>query len=185
MKKKTKHLILPFIIMGILMVTNSCTKDEETPSTISDDNFYKQVGYSLVMCYNDIYNQNLAGHPVGNQNITANGPMGGTVIITGSTGISINNGITTTDLVFSMNSIKYVTNVSGFETEITLTSATTYTGSFSDSYTSLNHQSDKLHISGSVTQNEIVRKIDMTGKVSINRLTSSVTANIFGNTVSW
>lgn len=186
MKKKTKLLIFPFIIMGILiMLTNSCTKDEDTTTTISDDNFYKQVGYSLVMCYNDIYNQNLAGHPVGGQNITANGPMGGTVIITGSTGYSSNNGITTTDLIFSMTSIKYVTNVSGFETEITLTGATTYTGSFSDSYTSLNHQSDNLYISGSVTHNEIVRKIDMTGIVNINRLTSSITANIFGNTVSW
>ena len=187
MKKKNIFLIYPLMIMGmLLMLTNSCKKDDKnTITTISDDNFYKQVGYSLVMCYNDIYNQNLAGHPVGSQNITPNGPMGGTVIITGSTGYSSNNGITTTDLIFSMTSIKYVTNVSGFETEITLTGATTHTGSFSDSYTSLNHQSDNLYISGSVTHNEIVRKIDMTGIVSINRLTSSITANIFGNTVSW
>ena len=172
--------------MGILiMLTNSCTKDENTTTTISDDNFYKQVGYSLVMCYKDIYNQNLAGHPVGVQNLTANGPMGGTVIITGSTGYSSNNGITTTDLIFAMTSIKYVTNVSGFETEIILTGPTTYTGSFSDSYTSLNHQSNNLNISGSVTHNEIVRKINMAGIVSVNRLTSSITANIFGNSVSW
>jgi hypothetical protein len=137
------------------------------------------------MCYNDIYNQNLAGHPVGGQNITVSGPMGGTVIITGSTGYSSNNGITTTDLVFSMNLIQYSTNVSGFETQITLTGAATYTGSFSSSYTSVNHQSNNLHVTGSVTHNDIVRKIDMTGIVSINRLTSSITATIFGNTVSW
>ena len=167
------------------MLTNSCTKNEDTTITISDDNFYKQVGYSLVMCYNDIYNQSLAGHSVGGQNITANGPMGGKVIITGSTGYSSNNGITTTDLVFSMTSVKYITSVSDFDTEITLTGATTYSGSFSDSYTSVNHQSNNLHISGSVTHNNIVRKIDMTGKVIINRLTSTITATIFGNTVSW
>ena len=168
------------------MLAGSCNKDDNnSTATISDNNFYKQVGYSLVMCYNDIYNQNLAGHPVGGQNITANGPMGGTAIITGSTGYSNNNGITTTDLVFSLTSIKYVTNASGFETEITLTGATSYTGSFSDSYTSVNHQSDNLKISGSVTHNDIVRKIDMTGIVSINRLTSAITANIFGNTVAW
>ncbi len=171
--------------MGIfVMLTSSCKKDETT-STISDDNFYKQVGYALVMCYNDIYNQNLAGHSVGNQNLTANGPMGGTVIITGTTGYSSNNGITTTDLTFNMTSIKYVTNVSGFATEITLTGAATYTGSFSGDYTSLNHQSDNIHITGSVTRNDIVRKIDTIGTVSINRLTSTITANIFGNTVSW
>ena len=186
MKKKNRFLICPLMIMGMLLLfTNSCKKDNDTTTTISDDNFYKQVGYSLVRCYNDIYNQNLAGHPVGGQNITANGPMGGTVIITGNTGYSSNNGITTTDLTFSMNSIKYVTNASGFETEITLTGTTSYTGSFSSSYTSINHQSDYLYISGSVTRNDIVRKIDMTGLISINRLTSSITANIFGNTVSW
>lgn len=187
MKKIRILWIRPFILMGlILLISNSCKKDDNNSTTaISDDNYYKQIGYSLVMCYNDIYNQNLAGHPVGSQNITVNGPMGGTVIITGSTGYSSNNNITTTDLIFSMTSIKYVTNASGFETEITLTGATTYTGSFSDSYTSVNHQSDNLYISGSVTHNDIIRKIDMTGVVSINRLTSSITATIFGNTVSW
>jgi hypothetical protein len=89
MKKKNRFSIYPLIIMGmLLMLTNSCTKNGDTTITISDDNFYKQVGYSLVMCYNDIYNQSLAGHSVGGQNITANGPMGGKVIITGSTGYS-------------------------------------------------------------------------------------------------
>jgi len=186
MKKKNRFSIYPLMIMGmLLMLTNSCTNDEDTTITISDDNFYKQVGYSLVSCYHDIYNQNLAGHSVGGQNITANGPMGGTVIITGSTGYSSNNDITTTDLVLSMTSIKYVTNVNGFETEITLTGATTYTGSFSSDYTSINYQSDNLHITGSVIQNAVERKINMTGIVSINRLTSSITATIFGNTVSW
>ena len=189
MKKKSRFLIYPLMIMGmLLMLANSCKEEEKTvtvPITISDDNFYKQIGYSLVSCYIDIYNQNLAGHPVGYQNITVNGPMGGTVIITGTDGYSSNNGITTTDLIFSMTSVKYVTNASGFETEITLTGATTCTGSFSSSYTSENYQSNNLHISGSVTHNDIVRKIDRTGIVSINRLTSSISATIFGNTVSW
>ena len=188
MKKKSRFLIYPLMIMGmLLMLANSCGPDKTVtvPITISDDNFYSSIGYSLVKCYNDIYNQNLAGHTVGGHNITVNGPMGGTVIITGTTGYSSNNGITTTDLIFSMTSVKYVTNASGFETEITLTGATTCTGSFSSSYTSLNHQSNNLHISGSVTHNDIVRKIDRTGIVSINRLTSSISATIFGNTVSW
>ena len=188
MKKKNRIWIYPLIVMGmLLMLTNSCGPDKTVtvPITISDDNFYYSIGYSLCMCYNDIHNQNLAGHPVGSHNITVNGPMGGTVIITGTDGYSSSTDITTSDLIFSMTSVKYVTNASGFETEITLTGATTFTGSYSDSYTSLNHQSNNLHISGSVTHNDIIRKIDMTGIVSINRLTSSITATIFGNTVSW
>jgi hypothetical protein len=186
MKAKRSSWIVPLVLLGsLVMIISSCTKDDSTSSKISDDNFYKQVGYAMVMCYVDIYNQNLAGKPVGGQNMTKDGPMGGTVNITGTTGYASNNGITTTDLEFSMNSVKYTTNVSGFETEITLTGTTTYTGSFSNTYTSVNHQSGNLYILGSVTHNTVVRKIDMTGAVSINRSTSKISANIFGNSVSW
>ncbi len=173
--------------MGVfLMLTNGCKKDDEnTTNTISDEQFYLYIGYSLANCYVDMYNQNLAGHPTGAQNITANGPMGGTVIITGITSYSSNTGITTTDLLFSMTSINYTTSSNGYVTQITLTGATTYTGSFSSSYTSVNHQSDNLHIIGSVTYQGIVRNIDKSGKVNMNRTESSITATIFGNTVAW
>lgn len=182
-----KSLISPFIIVGILVVLlSSCKKDDsESIATISDVNFYQEIGYSLVKCYTDIYNQNLAGHPVGSQNITASGPMGGTVILTGTTGYSNNNGITTTDLVFAMTSVKYTCSSNGYLTEITLTGSATYTGSFSSGYVSLNHQSDNLYIIGTVTYQGTVRNIDMAGNVNINRLTSSITANIFGNIVAW
>ena len=187
MKKKNKIWIYPLVIMGILlMLTNSCKKDDTTtPATINDTQFYQYIGYSLASCYVDMYNQNLAGHSTGTQNITANGPMGGTVLITGTTGYSSNTGITTTDLLFTMTSINYTSSSNGYVTQITLTGATTYTGSFSSSYTSVNHQSNNLHIKGSVTYKGIVRNIDKSGTVSMNRSESSVSATIFGITVTW
>ena len=195
MKQKYKICILPLMIMGMLLIlTNSCEKDdnkdeEETHTTISDENFYGQLGSTLINCYTDIYNQNLAGKPTGTQNITANGPMGGTVIITGSDSYDNTHGITTTDLVFSMTAVKYTYSYTGSNsktsvTEVTLTGATTYKGSFSDSYTSVNHQSDNLYIKGSVTYDGVVRNIDMSGKVSINRSTTT-SVNIFGHLVTW
>lgn len=187
MKKGSEIRIYILVIMSVLLLlANSCeNKDDSTTDTITDKQFYSYIGYSLVSCYVDIYNQNLAGHSTGAQNITANGPMGGTVIITGNTGYSSNTDITTTDLLFSMTSIKYTSNSNGFLTQITLTGATTYTGSFSDSYTSVNHQSNNLHIKGSVTYKDIVRNIDNTGIVSMNRSEAAITATIFGNTVAW
>jgi hypothetical protein len=186
MKKITSFRFFQIVLMSFLILFSfSCEKDDEDKKgTIGDENFYSQLGYALVKCYTDIYNQNLAGHLVGAQNITANGPMGGTVIITGVTGYSTGNDITTTDLVFTMTSIQYTNSSSGYLTDITLNGATTYTGSFSDDYTSVNHQSENMHINGSVTYGDIVRAIDRTGEVSINR-SSTTAVNIFGNTVNW
>ena len=191
MIKKTKLLLFPFMAIAILVIfTNSCIKDKDTTTAaISDDNFYKEVGVTLINCYTDIYNQNLAGVATGTQNISADGPLGGTVIITGSDSYDNTHGITTTDLIFSMTAVNYTysytdNNSKNWVTELTLTGATTYTGSFSGSYTSLNYQSDNLYIKGSVTYGDEVRNIDMMGKVSINQ-TTTISANIFGNTVSW
>lgn len=171
--------------MGMLVVlTPSCEKDKDAePATISDKNFYGELGNALIHCFIDIYNQNLAGKPTGTQYITASGPMGGTVIITGTTSYDNTHGITTTNLVFEMTDVAYTYSTTS-TSNVTLTGAITYTGSFSDSYTSVNHQSDNLHINGSVTHDGIVRTINMSGEVSINR-SSTTTVNIFGYTVSW
>ncbi|MCK9220511.1 MAG: hypothetical protein M0P47_10740 [Bacteroidales bacterium] len=187
---KTKRLLFTILFMGIVLVfANSCKKSDSESVTISDENFYKELGITLINCYSDIYNQNLAGKPTGNQNITTNGPMGGTVVITGSDSYDNTHGITTTDLVFAMTAVKYTytytdSNDKTWVTEVTLTGSTTHTGSFSSSYTSINHQSSNLYIKGSVTYDGVVRTIDGSGIVSINRSTKTA-VNIFGNTVSW
>jgi hypothetical protein len=175
----------------LLVLASSCSKDTTTePETVSDKIFYEQLGSTIIKCYTDIYNQNLAGKPTGTQNITSPGPMGGSVIITGTNSIDKTHDITTTDISFSMTNVQYTksqTSTSGnttATTEITLTGTTTYFGSFSSSYTSINHQSQNLHIKGSVTYAGVVRNIDMTGPVIINR-SSSISVSIFGNTVSW
>jgi len=147
---------------------------------MSDDTFYKDIAFALIKSYTDIYNQNLAGTPTGAINMTVNGPLGGTVTITGSSSYDNTHSITTVDLNLSMDEIITITSYAN----LTLTGSTTYTGSFSDTYTSVNHQSDNIHIDGSVTRNSVVRQINMAGEVSINR-TSTVTAIIFGHTVSW
>lgn len=193
MKKKLNLFIVPFIVMGmLLMLTSGCKKDEadDVPATVSDKIFYEQLGVTLIKCYTDIYNQNLAGKPTGQQNITSNGPMGGTVVITGSDSYDDTHGITTTNLDFAMTNVQYTYSKSSESgnttatTQVTLTGATTYDGSFSNTYTSVNHQSQNLHIKGSVTYAGTVRNIDMTGNVSINR-SSTISVTIFGNTVSW
>lgn len=180
-------LLLPGIV---LILASSCSKeDDEKETTISDQNFYMMLGVSMINCYTDIYNQNLAGVATGSHNITTNGPMGGTVLITGTTSYDNTHGITTTDLVLSMNAVNYTYSYTDgsnktWTTQITLTGATTYTGSFSDDYTSVNHQSENMQVQGTVSYDGVNRSINSMGVVSINR-SSTVAVNIFGHTVSW
>lgn len=183
MKKKILLSVLALTSL-LLIFTSSCKKDddkdEDITPTLSDESFYKEVAFALIKSYTDIYNQNLAGTPTGAINMTVNGPLGGTVTITGTSSYDNTHGITTVNLFLSMSDIITISSYAN----LTLTGGTTYAGSFSDTYTSVNHQSDNIYINGSVTRNGVTRQIDMTGEVSINR-TSTTTAIIFGHTVSW
>lgn len=158
-----------------------CDKNDE--SQISDENFYEQIAYSVICCYSDMYNQNVAGKPVGGQNFSGSGPLGGTVTITGST--SEGDGMTVIDLDYSMTDVKYVKSSNDYTTVITITGVTAETGSFSSSYTSLNYQSENIHIVGKVTYGSKSRQIDMTGPMSFNRSANSVSGEVFGHVVSW
>lgn len=182
MKPKNHFRIFSFILVGMLFISfNSCTKDDadDTPA-ISDNTFYSDIAYALESCYVDIYNQNLAGKPTGLYNLTSDGPMGGTVVITGTTSYDNTHGITGTDLLYDMSSVVYTTA----HATITITGSATYKGTFSSTYTSVQNLSDNLHIVATVTRDGESRSLDDTGVVSINR-SANITATIFGHTVSW
>jgi len=195
---KTKNASSFFKIPSLLMVLslfalifiNACKKDDtddntdNTPQTISDTDFYKRVASSIIACVVDIYNQNIAGTPGGGKDLVVNGPLEGTCHITGSCSQDTQNDITTTDLNFDMDSITYQQTVLTWNTQLKLHGSISFDGSFSDTYTSVTHDSQYLYIDGKVTYGTVSRIIRMTGIVSINR-SSSVTAVIFGHTVSW
>lgn len=188
--KRIFILLFSAFCLFSLMLTSSCEMDSaEDPATISDDNFYTGLGAAIVNCYHDTYNQNLAGKPSGAQSKTVNGPMGGTITITGTTSVDNTHSITTADLVLNMTDVKYTYSFGGtsgkdWVAEVTLTGSSTYSGSFSTTYTSVNHQANNLRVVGSVTNDGIVRNIDQTGSVVINRSTK-ISVTIFGHTVSW
>jgi hypothetical protein len=184
------HFLFLLITTGILLSLGSCSKDETNDVGVSDKIFYEQVAYTIIKCYTDIYNQNLAGKPTGNQYITTTAPLGGNVIISGSNSYDSTHAITTTDITFALSNVIGSATTSSDDgkttctTQIMITGTTTYKGSFSSTYTSISHQSQNLHVVGTVTYAGSTRNIDMTGVVNINR-TTSVTASLFGNNVSW
>jgi hypothetical protein len=163
-----------------LLAFSGCKKET---AAISDADFYKYISKALVDCYISIYNQNVAGYPVGAIDKTVNGPLGGSIHITGNTTGSGTS--TSTDLLFSLTQVPYVYQNGNWKVTITLTGDVTYNGNFSGGYSSVNHQSSSLAVTGSVDYAGTSRSIDMVGNVSINRNSTRTSAIIFGHSVSY
>lgn len=183
-----KYLLLLRLGMATLLIL-FLTRCKDDKDAITDDAFYKTLTMTVANCYKDIYNQNLAGVSTGSHNINANGPMGGTVVITGTTGYDNNNGITTTDLVYTLSGAPYTYSYKYSEDKtfvgsVTLTGTTTSAGSFSHTYNSVSYISNNMHVVGNVTYKEVSRDIDMTGNLTINNATKT-TADFFGHSVTW
>ena len=82
------------------------------------------VGFALDDTLWFLWNQKLAGHPVGVQNISGACPLGGTVHITGMDGVS--SGITTTAIQFALDGCEN----SNKQYHLTFTGTVTMDGSF-------------------------------------------------------
>ena len=69
----------------------------------------------------DIFNQNLAGTPTGTIDMTAAGPFGGTVHITGITSYDQSNGIETVHLKYDMSNCQISSTSSASDLNVNLT----------------------------------------------------------------
>lgn len=168
------------VCLLLLLTITGC---KETETVISDNDFYENISRALVDCYISIYNQNVAGYPEGAVDKTVNGPLGGTVHITGN--VTSGGGTTSTDLLLSLTNVSYVYAYGYWSISLVLTGDVTYNGSFSGSYVSVNHQSSNLNMQGTVQYKQTTRSVANLGAVSINRTTSGTTAVIFGHAVAY
>lgn len=174
--------IKKYTVVLLLMLTGitGCKKQE---TVITDTDLYQNISRALVDCYISIYNQNVAGYPAGPVDKTVNGPLGGTVHITGN--VSSNGTMTSTDLLLTLTNVSYVYAYGNWSVSVVLTGDVTYNGSFSSSYVSVNHQSANLSVQGTVQYKETTRSVANVGAVSINRNASGTTAVVFGHAVAY
>ena len=184
MKTRIYSLFLIVLFPFLLALTTSCNEEE-----VSDVNMYTNVSRSITSCITDIYNQNLAGKPSGTQNISAEGPLGGTVIITGSNSVS-DDGLNSLDFSYELQSVKYIYVSQYYTTEITITGTITEKGSFKndDNFKSISYKSTNIRITGSISyteNNKMTREIDLSGNITINKGWSTTDAIISGYSVSY
>jgi hypothetical protein len=160
----------------------SCTKDK-----YDDELFYKDVAWGIMTGLVDIYNQNIAGTPTGPVDITAAGPFGGTVHITGTTSFDSNNGIETVHLQYDMIGcrVSSTSSASDLNVDLTLNGVISEDGTWSSTYTSLSYRSDALGVNGVSTRGTRDRTVNSTTTFKANRTSSGISAELFGFKVSW
>jgi hypothetical protein len=169
-------------ILFLVLPNLSCTKPH-----YADDSFYEDVAWGVMTGLVDIYNQNIAGTPTGSVDITASGPFGGTVHITGTTSYDSGNGIETVHLLYDMSNcqISSTSSSSNLNVDLTLNGTISEDGTWSSSYVSLSYDSPALQMDGSSQRGSKQREVNNTTSFKANRTSSGTSAELFGFKVSW
>ena len=172
-------LAIPFLTM----LNVSCVHETK----YSDESFYKDVAWGIMTGLSDIYNQNIAGTPSGAIDITASGPFGGTVHITGTTSYDQSNGIQTVHLQYDMSQcrVSSTSSSSDLNVDLTLNGVISEDGSWSSTYVSVSYGSDAISVNGVSHRGTKERDVNDTTPFKANRTSSGISAELFGFNVSW
>jgi hypothetical protein len=125
-----------------------------------------------------IYDQNLAGKPVGRHDLPISCPTGGNVHITGTTEFDSSHDLTTMHLVFDMASCRSV----GSNYDVTMTGKLSADGTFGTNQTALTYTGTMLGLSG--TAGGGIAKLADSCDVSITRKVGSESGALCGRTFS-
>jgi len=131
-------------IVLLLAVLFGCDPDDDGCDQTCQDNY---LAYGVLDTCSFLWNQNLAGHPTGAQDVTAGCSLGGTAHITGQTSFDDYNQINSVDLVFDLAGCGH--SDKGYDLEFT--GVLHWVGTFSPSgFTAMTTSSDELDFSGTV-----------------------------------
>lgn len=158
----------------------SCKDDSVSSSSNGCDQNCKDqnTAYGVAHVFYFIWNQNIAGSPSGTKDFTVNGPQGGSIHVTGSTGYS--SGINTCHLVFDMTDCK------GLDEHYSLTfnGVVSIDGTFSSGYKALGFTSPSLKFQGTVGK-DANAPVNETCAISINETTDHMSGTICGREFSY
>jgi hypothetical protein len=182
MKKTVILLILSFMMSFIF---NYCNKDESTsptPSRVCDQQCQDEnLTNGFIDIFWFIWNQNIAGQPVGAKDFTVNGPQGGTVHVTGTTEVSASTGINTLHLVLEMNYCKGIDD----KYNLIFNGIIGADGTFSTTHKAITYSSQQLNYTGTVGMDDWITELNGTCSITFNETIASVSGTICGRTFSY
>lgn len=164
---------------------SGCNEDSSTvsppPAPVCDQACQDEhVAYGLIDVFWFLWNQNIAGQPIGSKDLSVTGPQGGSVHITGTTAVA-NNGINTLQLVFDF------TNCKGLKEKYNLTfnGIVNADGTFDDTYIAISFNSPQLQFSGTVGTDNWVTNVNSLCESIINETKTTVSGTICDRTFSY
>jgi hypothetical protein len=156
-----------------------------THSHYRNERFYEDIAWGIVTGLTDIYNQNISGTPAGPVDITASGPFGGTVHITGTT--AYGQSIETVHLQYVLTNcrVSSTSSSSDLNVDLTLNGVIDEDGSWSASHVSLSYFSGTLDVDGFARRGREQRDVHGLTTFRANRTSSGTSAELFGFNVAW
>ena len=173
-----------FLSMILAFTLITCTEEEtptETPAPVCDQACQDEhIAYGLVDVFWFIWNQNIAGQPVGAKDFTVAGPQDGTVHVTGTTEVA-NNGINTMHLLMQFTNCKGIKETYN----LAFTGSVTADGTFSDTYRAITFASQQLGYIGKVGKDDWITNVNGFCEAAINQTFSTTAGSICGRTFSY
>lgn len=171
-----------FLVVSVILLSN-CNEENSTttPPRVCDQSCQDEhVAYGLIDVFWFLWNQNIAGQPEGQKDLTVNGPQGGTVHITGTTEVA-NNGINTLHLVFNFSNCKGLKE----KYNLTFNGIVNADGTFDLTYTAITYTSLQLNYTGTVGTDDWVTNVNDSCPITINETKTSRSGTICGRTFSY
>lgn len=169
------------VMLVVLSMSFGCKK--ELP-TVSDHTYYNYLTCTILRAQVAFYNQHIAGTTISAPDMEFEAPYGGTVHITGSVSTT-SNGLTTVNLNYDMNNVKWIESFSnGSSGTVYMTGTLNEIGSFSDDYKSTTCTSDNLQMTGEMHYGTATRDADEYGRVSIVTTNDKYNGEVFGYVVN-
>ncbi len=176
-----KKLASIIAMLAVLSMSFGCKKE---PLTVSDHNYYNYLACAILRAQVTFYNQHIAGTTISAPDMEFEAPYGGTVHITGSVSTA-SNGLTTVNLNYDMNNVKWIESFSNSTSgTVYMTGTLNEVGSFSGDYKSTTCTSQNLQITGEVHYGTATREADEYGRVSIVASNDKYNGEVFGYVVN-
>jgi hypothetical protein len=139
--------VLVLFAVACAPTADTSTGDGGTTTSCDQQCLDSNVGLAIVGLVSNLYNQVIAGKPTGVQTATANCPLGGTAVITGSDSVDTSHDLTDVNLQYAMTGCEVLENGD----TLTFSGTISEQGSFdSASLETVNFASTGLEYSGTV-----------------------------------
>lgn len=179
--KKIKLFIVMLTVALILFLVSGCSVGG-VDTVLTQEKQDEYTAYGLVDMFWFIWNQNIAGQPVGTKDFTVDGPLGGTIHVTGYTEYSSSTEINTLHLVCEMTAFYGMRD----EYDLQFTGTVNVDGTFSDTYKAVTHTSSSLSYSGSVGTGDFTTEVSSNGSdFNIAETRTVISGTIDGRNFSW